>query len=107
MDGHARTESESENASVCALCEKRVSTGRFPYLRGRSKAWILGTAVVGSPQDLRVNVNPYTLHAFRSRSDFGPYYAITRLGIRLPMIKRVPLITAINNSTPIPCRRVP
>jgi hypothetical protein len=30
MGGHVRTESVSGNASVCALCEKRASKGRFP-----------------------------------------------------------------------------
>lgn len=42
VDGHARMESERENGNVCALCEKRVSTGRSPSLKlkTRSKAWI-------------------------------------------------------------------
>lgn len=82
-DGHARTELEIESASVCALCEKRVSTGRFPSSRARSKAWILGIPVVGSVQDL--GVNPYRLHlgwhAFRSRSD-AIYNADTRLRLQ-------------------------
>jgi hypothetical protein len=80
VDGHARTELESENASVCALREKRVSTGRFPYLRRRSKAWIQVIPVVGSR---RVNHN-----AFRSRSgQFGLRTLLRntrRLGFRLP-----------------------
>lgn len=72
VDGHARTELVSGNASVCALCEKRVNTGRFPYLRGRSKAWILGIPVVGSPHTFKLTTR--VLVAF-SHSDFGPYYA--------------------------------
>ena len=40
VDDHARMELESENGNVCALCEKRVSIGRSPSLKVRSKAWI-------------------------------------------------------------------
>lgn len=76
MDGHARTELESESASVCALREKRVGTGRFPSLRARSKVWMLRIPVVGG------SVNP--IHAFRSRSD--PITPIRGSGC-----KRVPL----------------
>jgi hypothetical protein len=54
VDGHARTELESESASVCALREKRVGTGRFPSLRARSKVWMLRIPVVGSVNPTRV-----------------------------------------------------